>query len=183
MTLKARLINRSSIEVVDWDKEETRIQEVYECAKQLAGLTESRIEAIQSMKLEEMDATDTKEWETFVKIENDHDKNIEWLYQFAPYKPNPRPELEALRAILPVYELIDGAIVQKWESAGADMHRVAARIKSLKQQLAGSDYKIIKISEMIMTGQPKPSETEAIIRERQGCRDEINVLNEFVRKS
>ena len=181
MTLKARLINRSSIEVIDWDKEEARVQEVYETAKQLAGLTEDRVEAIQTMKMEEMDATDTKEWETFVKIENDHDKNIEWLCQFAPYKPNPSPELEALHATLPVYELIDGAIVQKWESAGADMHRVATRIKDLKQQLAGSDYLIIKYQETMITGGDPGWGILDTIKERQQWRDEINKLHAFIK--
>lgn len=160
--IKARLINRSSVEVIDWDKEETRIRESFEMEKMLAGES-------------------VKDKDTYSKIMAAHKKNFEWLCQFEPFIPCPSPELEALEAVNPVYEFINGAIVQKWESTGADMHRVASRIKDLKQQLAGSDYLIIKYQETMITGGDPGRGILDTIKERQQWRDEINKLHAFIK--
>lgn len=51
-----------------------------------------------------------------------------------------------------------------------------ARIAELKEQLNGTDYKIIKCSECSLAGVELPYNIAALHAERQALRDEINQL-------
>lgn len=51
-----------------------------------------------------------------------------------------------------------------------------ARIAELKDQLNGTDYKIIKCSECSLAGVELPYDIAALHAERQALRDEINEL-------
>lgn len=53
---------------------------------------------------------------------------------------------------------------------------INAQINNLKEQLASTDYKIIKCTECSMVGEEMPYDIEELHRERQVIRDEINLL-------
>ena len=50
------------------------------------------------------------------------------------------------------------------------------RIWQLKEQLAASDYKVVKIAEYLAAGLPSPYDIEQLHAERQALRDQINAL-------
>lgn len=55
---------------------------------------------------------------------------------------------------------------------------VSAKIHKLKQQLAETDYKVIKCSEYQILGKEMPYDVAALHAERQAIRDEINQLEQ-----
>lgn len=50
------------------------------------------------------------------------------------------------------------------------------QIKFLKEQLSGSDYKVIKCSEYALKGKALPYDIDSLYEERQKVRDMINEL-------
>lgn len=54
----------------------------------------------------------------------------------------------------------------------------AERIAELKNQLAATDYKVIKCAECQLLGEKMPYDVEAIHAQRQALRDEINTLEQ-----
>jgi hypothetical protein len=57
-----------------------------------------------------------------------------------------------------------------------DTIKVQRKIDDLKQQLADSDYKVIKSYESSLLNQPIPYDIEVVHTKRQSVRDEINRL-------
>ena len=53
---------------------------------------------------------------------------------------------------------------------------INAQINNLKEQLASTDYKIIKCTECSMVGKEMPYDVNELHAERQAIRDEINLL-------
>lgn len=53
---------------------------------------------------------------------------------------------------------------------------INAQINNLKEQLASTDYKIIKCTECSMVGEEMPYDANELHTERQAIRDEINLL-------
>lgn len=53
---------------------------------------------------------------------------------------------------------------------------INAQINNLKEQLASTDYKIIKCTECSMVGEEMPYDVNELHTERQEIRDEINLL-------
>lgn len=53
---------------------------------------------------------------------------------------------------------------------------INAQINNLKEQLASTDYKIIKCTECSMVGEEMPYNVNELHAERQAIRDEINLL-------
>ena len=58
------------------------------------------------------------------------------------------------------------------------MEEEQSEITALKQQLADTDYKIIKCSEYQLAGQELPYDVAALHAERQAVRDQINALED-----
>ena len=50
------------------------------------------------------------------------------------------------------------------------------QIRKLKEQLAATDYKVIKCAECLITGREMPYDAEELHIQRQAIRDEINEL-------
>lgn len=60
-----------------------------------------------------------------------------------------------------------------------DTQKVRREIRSLKDELSGSDYKVIKCYEAAMTGWEMPYDVAAIHAERQTVRNRINELEQI----
>ncbi len=61
-----------------------------------------------------------------------------------------------------------------WEERPAPEPTAEEQIAALKQQLAQTDYRIIKCSEYRLAGLELPYDVEALHAERQAMRDQIN---------
>lgn len=57
-----------------------------------------------------------------------------------------------------------------------DLQKVRNEIASLKDKLAGSDYKVIKCYEASLCGEQMPYDIKAVRNERQAIRDQINKI-------
>lgn len=59
-----------------------------------------------------------------------------------------------------------------------DLKEIREKIQNLKDELTGSDYKIIKSYEAFMAGTEPPYDIVSLHEERQNLRDQINELEE-----
>lgn len=79
---------------------------------------------------------------------------------------------------LDCYHLVDDEVILDEEKikAKTDKKAKAEQIAELKQELASTDYQIIKCSECQLLGQPMPYDVAELHAQRQAIRDEINAL-------
>lgn len=89
--------------------------------------------------------------------------------EYYPLIPSEKPDGN----YLPTYTLSDNGIVQGWEQITTP---VSVQIDELKQQLAETDYKVIKCAEYQAAGLTMPYDIETLHAERQSLRDRINAL-------
>lgn len=88
---------------------------------------------------------------------------------YLPYEALEKPTGEHNYAVNYVEK--DGKIYRDWKP-----YPNFEKIKQLKQQLTDTDYKVIKCSEVQLTGGEMPYDLEMLHAERQAIRDEINRL-------
>ena len=86
-------------------------------------------------------------------------------------------------AYLNAYQYLDGELVLdevklKELKDEEDKRTKAEEITRLKQELANTDYQIIKCSECQLLGQPMPYDVAELHAQRQAIRYEINKLEE-----
>ena len=73
------------------------------------------------------------------------------------------------------YEIKDFKLIQSWELV-EDKELVEDNINNLKEQLAATDYKVIKCMEASLTGEKLPYDINQLHKTRQELRDSINNL-------
>ena len=82
----------------------------------------------------------------------------------------------------PYYVEEGDAVVQKWEVISNDPVKIASKISSLKSELNGSDYKVMKCYEAIIAkSEEMPYNVDKLIESRQAKRDEINHLEALLK--
>ena len=81
---------------------------------------------------------------------------------------------------LDCYHLVDDEVILDEEKikAKTDKKAKAEQIAELKQELASTDYQIIKCSECQLLGEPMPYDVAELHERRQGIRDAINALEQ-----
>lgn len=94
---------------------------------------------------------------------------------FLNFVASKQPTAKSGEIAVDSFAVINGKIVQSW-SIQSNQAATQALIEELKQTLADSDYKVIKCYEASLTGETLPYDIEALHKERQAVRDEINRL-------
>lgn len=94
---------------------------------------------------------------------------------FLDFVASEQPQCDAGYIAKDSFAIIDGKVVQSWETE-IDTETIEAQIDELKQQLSESDYKITKCYECSLVGETLPYDIQALHNERQTIRDEINRL-------
>lgn len=90
--------------------------------------------------------------------------------------------LDGTKSIISV--ITENASDEEMHNAGyvTKEEHINNEIKNLKKLLADSDYKVIKCYEASVKGEELPYDLSAVIAERDGCRAEINSLEEELRE-
>lgn len=164
--MKAKIVNKYSIEVIDYDKEVEQISKAKEEYIKKFGITEEFTLSLITKKADE--------------IEKEQLSKFDEYKEFVPcaYKG----EISDTDSVIPYYELESGKIVQKWEVVKNDSSKIRSKISELKSLLDSSDYKIIKSYENFILGSETSDEIKKIIERRKGWRCEINRLEELLKK-
>lgn len=154
MELRARIINRGSVEVIDIEYEIAMATYRYQQARAAARASDAVAEIEES-------------------LQND----LKALESFLIFRQTDPPEANETDTPLPFYNEQDGAVVQFWETETNDPVKVSAKIETLKAELTASDYKVIKAYEYSMAGISGEFDARATYLQRQSIRDQINALN------
>lgn len=89
------------------------------------------------------------------------------------------PEAEEGQKYVLSYALIDGKVTEVWNLT-EDAAFYLSQIESLKKELSGSDYKVLKCYEASLIGSAQPYDIFILTAERQAIRDQINSLESIV---
>ena len=74
------------------------------------------------------------------------------------------------------YDETTGLFREKWAEIKRKIDMCATKVENAKNELASTDYKIIKCSEYQLAGLDSPYDITTLHTERQALRDEINKL-------
>lgn len=94
---------------------------------------------------------------------------------FLDFIKSEQPKCEAGYIATDSFTIIDGKVVQSWETK-IDTEAIQTQIDELKEQLTATDYKVTKCYESSLVGETLPYDIKALHAERQAIRDEINRL-------
>lgn len=96
---------------------------------------------------------------------------------FKPYDQSaPQPEVGELQAARAAYREESDRISLRWEIVEHDPEKIEAEIARLQDELAATDYQVIKSYEYSLAGEPSPYNAKALHDRRQGLRDRIKEL-------
>lgn len=94
---------------------------------------------------------------------------------FLDFVASEQPQCDAGYIATDSFTIIDGKVVQSWETK-IDTEAIQTQIDELKEQLTATDYKVTKCYESSLVGETLPYDIKALHAERQAIRDEINRL-------
>lgn len=94
---------------------------------------------------------------------------------FLDFVASEQPQCDAGYIATDSFTIIDGKVVQSWETK-IDAEAIQTQIDELKEQLTATDYKVTKCYESSLVGETLPYDIKALHAERQAIRDEINRL-------
>ena len=98
---------------------------------------------------------------------------------FLDFVKSEQPKCETGYIATDSFTIIDGKVVQSWETK-IDTEAIQAQIDELKEQLTATDYKVTKCYESSLVGKTLPYDIQALHDERQAIRDEINRLESLL---
>ena len=152
---KAKIINRNSIEVIDYESEIKKIESEYKADIEF-GLS-------------------------IEKADKNKQSALEILKQYVEFSPSDfSQELGEFDSVMPYYIQKGDIIYQKWELNKGSEAKILQKINDLKNKLSSSDYKMMKCYEASLIGATSPYDEKTLISERQSIRDEINRLEELL---
>lgn len=96
---------------------------------------------------------------------------------FKPYDDSAeKPDVEELQAAVPTYRETAEGISLRWEIVENAPEIVSTEIARLEQQLAATDYQVVKSFEYSLAGEEIPYDIATIHTEREGLRTQIREL-------
>jgi len=96
---------------------------------------------------------------------------------FKPYDEDAgKPDVGPLQTLTPVYFEEADRISLYWEIVDNAPEIVSAEITRLEQQLAATDYQVVKSFEYSLAGEELPYDIAAVHAEREAIRSEIRTL-------
>lgn len=98
---------------------------------------------------------------------------------YSEFVPGKQPEVEPGFVAVDSFKIKKGKVVQSWEVKSNPVF-TKNRIAALKEQLAATDYKIIKCMEASLIGEQLPYDLEVVHTQRQAIRDEVNRLEKIL---
>lgn len=181
--MKAKIVSRYSVNVINYNAELSKIDTIYKSDIAKYGVADEVINPILKKK-EEKRTVD--ELLLIVKRKEIEDQRTEQLNVLSTFKEFVTSvfigELGEYDSLKPYYIEEGDSVLQKWEVISNDPAKIASKISSLKAELEGSDYKVMKCYEAtIAKSDEMPYDADELIESRQAKRDEINRLEALLK--
>lgn len=175
--MKAKYINTDSISLIDYDKTLLTINQNYDNAISVAGVTDDELKTLQE--------NDSSEYENKKSLRERLDESrkseIAELDKYVEFVSCERPELEDEYSQYRIYYTNEGNKVTEHCMVIINENAIKEKISSLKTQLSETDYVIIKTYEAKIALEDTPYTDEyvsEVITNRNAIRAEINTLEE-----
>lgn len=182
--MRAKIISRYSVKVIDYDIEKEKADDLYLQALRKEGVEDETINII--IKKKDKTRTDEDHMKIIARkyLEDDYKGKIKELDSYKDYVPSEFfGEIKYTDNVRPYYIEEGESVIQKWEVVPMESGKIFSKIESLKKELSDGDYKIIKIYEAKISLKDNPystSDSEEFINQRQLIRDEINRLESLL---
>lgn len=174
MEQKVRILNKYSIDAIDYEVEKKRAESKLRDRIESLGTSWEELRRINSKK--KKTDNELKLLNTIMAVEKEYADTIAQLDDYKELITSDIPDFTELDQAVPYYEEKDGKVNMLWEIRKNDIIRVSEKISSLKNELSESDYKIVKCYEASLLNRELPYDVESLYNERQAKRDEINRL-------
>lgn len=185
--MKAKIISRYSVKVIDYDIEKQKADNLYNATLQEKEIGDEFIKPILAKKEEKRTESDLIKIILRKELEDNYKNKLDELSVFKEYVPSEFfGEIDDTDSVRPYYIEEGESVLQKWEVVKKDVGKINEKIKSLKEKLSEGDYKVIKIYEAKLANKDEPysqTDEEEFIKERQSIRDEINRLEALLPNS
>lgn len=183
--LKAVIKSRYAVQVINYEAEQQRLKSQYEMSLEKNGVTDEIINPILKKKDDKRTIEELQLIVIRKGLEDEYAAFLKELELFKEYIPSEfNGEKTELDSIRPYYVEEGETVLQKWEVVQNDRSVVNARIQALKNDLEGSDYKVMKCYESLITkAENMPYDADELVKERQAKRDEINRLEGLLKGS
>ena len=180
---KAKIMSRYSVHVIDYDKEIAGVDTIYKVELQKYGVTDDVINPILKKKDENRNVEELLLIVKRKEVEDNKKAKLAEIETFKDFVTSAfNRELGEYDSPKPYYVEEGDAVVQKWEVISNDPVKIASKISSLKSELNGSDYKVMKCYEAIIAkSEEMPYNVDKLIESRQAKRDEINHLEALLK--
>lgn len=180
---KAKIVSRYSVQVINYDAEVSKIETVYKSDIAKYGVSDEVINPILKKKEEKRTLDELLLIVKRKEIEDQRTERLDDLATFKEFVPSVfMGELGEYDTPKPYYIEEGESVIQKWEVISNDPAKIASKISSLKSELEGSDYKVMKCYEAtIAKSEEMPYDTNELIESRQANRGEINRLEALLK--
>lgn len=181
--MKAKIINKYSASVIDYDVEINKINLAFKQEIVNNKITDDVINRLKNKSdktNDELQAIKKRE-----QLDNWRNNQINELNQYSDFDVTDKPnDLSDIDTVKPYYtQETSGKVVLKWEIIKNSIDKINTKIDKLKKELYQSDYKVIKCYEAVMSSSVEmPYDINALIAERQAKRDEINELRKLLNR-
>lgn len=91
-----------------------------------------------------------------------------------------KPEVGQFQTLTPVYQEGEDRITLWWEVVNDDPELILMEISRLEEQIAATDYKVVKSYEYTLAGAKSPYDITAIHAERESLREQIRELEQMI---
>ena len=178
--MRARIINRSSIEVINIESKLTSINMLYKAKIEELGVTDDVVVKLLSIGENHLSKENKELLRKRRELDEDNRKMLLNLDSYKEYIPSKKPDVSEFDSAVPFYVEENGIIYQKWEIKHNDERKVKFEIERLKRELGSSDYKIVKCMEAKLSDRKIPYDLNQLTTERQDMRDRINQLEVLI---
>jgi len=178
----AKFINKYSIEVLEFESTQKKIEASYQDDLTFNGVTDAVIDVIKRKQERSESITEAEKNLLKIREQVDSVRNYQnnTLNNYKTLVNAPPPAISDMDEIVPFYNERASSIEQVWEINSNVPSKVRAKVEELKNSLASTDYIIIKYYESLTTGATPPPPDSNVLLSRQSQRNEINRLESLL---
>lgn len=181
--MKAKLSKNGCIDIIDYDAIVANINDNYQKRLTENSITNGVMSAISNKKEYELTDDDKRAVALRQQIDEQHETLLSQYSDYKDYveeKYTGEEQPSDTDVLMPYFEETKTQIIRHLKLQKNEPWHVQQKIKSLKQELSESDYKIAKLYEAQLIGENAPYDATEIISQRQAWRKEINRLEELL---
>lgn len=172
------------IDIVDLESQYAGIEQNFERQKDALGVDDITIKDILSKPEDQRTEEDLMKLVTRNQLKMEHDKELEKYNDYREFVEIKDIEIPYGYLPHPVYSNEDDKVICRYEPY-IDYYFVRKEVKRLKEELAGTDYMVVRCYEAELAGEDAPYTKEQLmenVEKRKLMRDQINQLQAILDK-